>query len=180
MKSRVVSGFLLLLVAVTTVIGQTQSPQSQSYPFARYPADRLFTGKPAQPKLMTSKQRQFQTVLRNGAKKGPNFAGHYTVVEWGCGSNCVVFAVVDAVSGEVHEHNLLPVIRADALRSEVKSLRLQYKKQTLGPLTLSVGVAAFPEHGSTADELLKIADQCLYESKSRGRDIVTVALAQNA
>jgi diguanylate cyclase (GGDEF)-like protein/PAS domain S-box-containing protein len=72
------------------------------------------------------------------------------------------------------------VIRADALRSEVKSLRLQYKKQTLGPLTLSVGVAAFPEHGSTADELLKIADQCLYESKSRGRDIVTVALAQNA
>jgi hypothetical protein len=29
-------------------------------------------------------------------------------------------------------------------------------------------------------ELLKIADQCLYESKSRGRDVVTVALAQNA
>jgi diguanylate cyclase (GGDEF)-like protein/PAS domain S-box-containing protein len=72
------------------------------------------------------------------------------------------------------------VIRADALRSEVKSLRLQHKKQTLGPLTLSVGVAAFPEHGLTADELLKIADQCLYESKSRGRDVVTVALPQNA
>jgi diguanylate cyclase (GGDEF)-like protein/PAS domain S-box-containing protein len=72
------------------------------------------------------------------------------------------------------------VIRADTLRSEVKSLRLQHKKQTLGPLTLSVGVAAFPEHGLTADELLKIADQCLYESKSRGRDVVTVALPQNA
>ncbi len=71
-------------------------------------------------------------------------------------------------------------IRADALRSEVKSLRLQYKKQTLGPLTPSVGVAAFPEHGSTSDELLKIADQCLYESKSRGRDAVTVASPQNA
>ena len=71
-------------------------------------------------------------------------------------------------------------IRADALRSEVKNLRLQYKKQTLGPLTLSAGVAAFPEHGSTAEELLKIADQCLYESKSRGRDVVTVAVQQNA
>jgi diguanylate cyclase (GGDEF)-like protein len=70
-------------------------------------------------------------------------------------------------------------IRADALRSEVKSLRLQYKKQTLGQLTLSVGVAAFPEHGSTSAELLKIADQCLYESKSRGRDVVTVASPQN-
>jgi diguanylate cyclase (GGDEF)-like protein len=72
------------------------------------------------------------------------------------------------------------VIRADALRAGVKSLRLQYKTQTLGSLTLSVGIAAFPEHGSTSAELLKIADQCLYESKARGRDVVTVALAQNA
>jgi diguanylate cyclase (GGDEF)-like protein len=71
-------------------------------------------------------------------------------------------------------------IRADALRSEVKNLRLQYKKQTLGPLTLSAGVAAFPEHGSTSEELLKIADECLYESKSKGRNVVTVAVQQNA
>src|ERR1700687_6134102 len=71
-------------------------------------------------------------------------------------------------------------IRAEALRCEVKNLRLEYKKQTLGQLTLSVGVAAFPEHGSTSRDLLKIADQCLYESKARGRDVVTVAVSQNA
>jgi len=65
--------------------------------------------------------------------------------------------------------------RANALRSMVKSLRLQYKQQNLGPLSLSAGVAGFPEHGSAADDLLKIADQCLYESKARGRDVVTVA-----
>jgi diguanylate cyclase (GGDEF)-like protein/PAS domain S-box-containing protein len=70
-------------------------------------------------------------------------------------------------------------IRANALRSEVKSLRLHYKKQPLGPLTLSVGVAAFPEHSTTSGELLKIADQSLYESKARGRDVVTVALPQH-
>jgi diguanylate cyclase (GGDEF)-like protein len=67
------------------------------------------------------------------------------------------------------------VIRADALRSEVKRLRLQYKKQPLGQLTVSVGIAAFPVHGLTGKELLKIADQCLYESKARGRDLVTAA-----
>jgi diguanylate cyclase (GGDEF)-like protein/PAS domain S-box-containing protein len=72
------------------------------------------------------------------------------------------------------------LIRAEALRSEVKRLRLQYKKQNLGPLTLSAGVAAFPEHALTPNELLKIADQCLYESKTRGRDVVTVAVSQNA
>jgi len=71
-------------------------------------------------------------------------------------------------------------IRADALLGEVKSLRLQYKKQILGPLTLSAGIAAFPEHAVTSDELLKIADRCLYDSKSRGRDVVTVASPQNA
>jgi diguanylate cyclase (GGDEF)-like protein/PAS domain S-box-containing protein len=65
--------------------------------------------------------------------------------------------------------------RANALRSEVRSLRLQHKKQTLGPLSLSAGVAAFPEHASNSDELLNIADKCLYESKLHGRDAVTVA-----
>ena len=65
-------------------------------------------------------------------------------------------------------------VRADKLRSEVKALNLRYKNESLGQLTISVGVAAFPEHGATAGELLKIADQCLYESKARGRDVVTV------
>ena len=71
-------------------------------------------------------------------------------------------------------------VRAHALRSEVKSLRLKYKNEALGSLTISAGVAAFPEHGSTSDELLKIADRCLYESKSCGRDTVTVASLQKA
>jgi GGDEF domain-containing protein len=53
--------------------------------------------------------------------------------------------------------------------------RLQHKMQNLGPLSLSAGVAAFPEHASASDDLLKIADQCLYESKARGRDVVTMA-----
>ncbi|MGA2949798.1 MAG: diguanylate cyclase [Candidatus Sulfotelmatobacter sp.] len=65
-------------------------------------------------------------------------------------------------------------IRSDSLRCEVKRLRLHYKKQTLGQITLSVGVVAFPEHGLTSVELLTIADKCLYESKARGRDVVTV------
>ncbi len=69
-------------------------------------------------------------------------------------------------------------IRADGLRAAVKNMRLQYKKQTLGSLTLSVGIAVFPENCSTAAELLKIADQCLYESKARGRDVVTLAHPQ--
>ena len=69
-------------------------------------------------------------------------------------------------------------VRADALRLEVKRLRLQFKKETLGQLSISAGVAAFPEHGLSSHDLLRIADQCLYESKSSGRDIVTVAVPE--
>jgi diguanylate cyclase (GGDEF)-like protein/PAS domain S-box-containing protein len=70
--------------------------------------------------------------------------------------------------------------RANNLRSEVKALQLQYKRQTVGMITISVGVAAFPEHGSSAEDLLEIADQCLYQSKTGGRDMVTVGTPQNA
>jgi diguanylate cyclase (GGDEF)-like protein/PAS domain S-box-containing protein len=66
-------------------------------------------------------------------------------------------------------------VRANALRAAVKKLELQYKNHSLGTVTLSIGVASFPTHGSTSEELLKVADQCLYQSKAAGRDLVTVA-----
>ena len=67
------------------------------------------------------------------------------------------------------------VVRATSLRTEVKRLNLFYDNQNLGSVTVSIGVAAFPEHGSSASTLLKIADRCLYESKASGRDVVTAA-----
>lgn len=45
--------------------------------------------------------RRYRTVLLKGAAEGANFAGHYSVVGWGCGTSCVQFAVVDLESGQV-------------------------------------------------------------------------------
>jgi diguanylate cyclase (GGDEF)-like protein/PAS domain S-box-containing protein len=42
------------------------------------------------------------------------------------------------------------------------------------PVTLSAGVAAFPTHGQTEDELLRAADEALYAAKLAGRDCVRV------
>lgn len=89
-----------------SVLSQGQSPKPTSYPFDRYPAANVYKGRPAPAKLVTAEQREFRTVLRNGAKKGPNFAGHFTVVEWGCGSNCIAMAVVDAITGVVYDQNM--------------------------------------------------------------------------
>jgi diguanylate cyclase (GGDEF)-like protein/PAS domain S-box-containing protein len=66
-------------------------------------------------------------------------------------------------------------VRANSLRTEVQKLGLQYRGTRLDPITISIGVATFPEHASASEELLRIADQCLYQSKSAGRDCVTVA-----
>ena len=66
--------------------------------------------------------------------------------------------------------------RADELRSEVKKLNLRYRNVALAQITVSIGVAAFPEHGSNCEELFRIADRCLYQSKSAGRDRVTVGI----
>lgn len=42
----------------------------------------------------------------------------------------------------------------------------------MAPLTLSVGVSAYPEHGATARELVVAADRALYRAKAKGGDQV--------
>ncbi len=34
-------------------------------------------------------------------RPGPNFAGHYAIVRWGCGSPCDMIAIVDLKNGRV-------------------------------------------------------------------------------
>jgi diguanylate cyclase (GGDEF)-like protein len=64
--------------------------------------------------------------------------------------------------------------RAEKLRRQIKHLRVPYNGQSLGPMTLSLGAAVFPEHGSTAECLLRAADGALYKAKKQGRDQVSV------
>lgn len=71
------------------------------------------------------------------------------------------------------------VKRAEALRQSIHSLQVEYGGQILKPITLSLGVAAFPQHGTTAEALIKAADQALYRAKAVGRNCVVVAEARS-
>jgi diguanylate cyclase (GGDEF)-like protein len=42
-------------------------------------------------------------------------------------------------------------------------------------LTISIGVASFPAHGSTKEALLETADQAMYRAKSQGRNQICSA-----
>jgi hypothetical protein len=44
----------------------------------------------------------FRTMITTQAKGQPNFAGHYTLATWGCGSDCRGFALIDARTGRVY------------------------------------------------------------------------------
>jgi diguanylate cyclase (GGDEF)-like protein len=65
--------------------------------------------------------------------------------------------------------------RAETIRTAVKQMQLHYGGEPLGPITISAGVAAFPQQGESAAALLKAADAALYEAKHAGRDRVMLA-----
>ena len=62
--------------------------------------------------------------------------------------------------------------RAELLRENVHHIHFQFKGQTLETVTLSLGVAVFPEDGSTSADVLRAADSALYRAKHEGRDRV--------
>jgi hypothetical protein len=89
---------LFMLITASTADAGTSLPV-----FADHPVTERFTGTPAMPDLASAPDaKQFATRINEGAKKGPNFAGHYTIIEWGCGSECQRSAIVDAKTGAVY------------------------------------------------------------------------------
>ncbi|MER9304628.1 diguanylate cyclase [Mesorhizobium sp. M0293] len=66
--------------------------------------------------------------------------------------------------------------RAEALRKAIKQLHLAHRGRTLGTITASFGVAAFPELGASWAEIVNAADRALYQAKADGRDRVVVGL----
>jgi diguanylate cyclase (GGDEF)-like protein/PAS domain S-box-containing protein len=65
--------------------------------------------------------------------------------------------------------------RANRLCEHTRHLKTHFKGQTFEMITFSVGVAAFPENGTTSEEILKAADTALYRAKHEGRGQVVVA-----
>jgi len=70
--------------------------------FAAYPVP-VYSGALASPDFESSSAsfRRFRTVIREGASRGVNFAGHYSVITIGCGTDCSSTLVVDDQSGAI-------------------------------------------------------------------------------
>jgi hypothetical protein len=45
----------------------------------------------------------YRTRLREAAVRPPNFADHYVVAEWGCGTGCAIHRLIDLKTGRIYE-----------------------------------------------------------------------------
>ena len=65
--------------------------------------------------------------------------------------------------------------RAEEIRAAIEAVKLRYADGDLPRITISVGVATYPEAGDAPLEVLKVADTALYEAKKQGRNRVVLA-----
>ncbi|TIC86032.1 GGDEF domain-containing protein [Crenobacter intestini] len=101
-----------------------------------------------------------------GAELSAMFRDSDMVCRYGGEEFVVVLHDADAPSAE---------LRAGRLRRQLAALALAAEDGRPLRFTVSVGVAAFPLHGTNAQALLNAADAALYRAKADGRDRVCVA-----
>jgi hypothetical protein len=113
--------FSLLGCCFVTLLG-AQNQVERAPEFRDYPAKAMPPEKPMSPILESAEERKFQAVISDGVNKGwgvydgitgkeqqrpgPNFAGHYILVSFGCGepalTSCFSTAIMDAETGHVY------------------------------------------------------------------------------
>jgi len=71
-----------------------------------------------------------------------------------------------------HDHNQGMKV-AENIRRAIEQTRFLATLDLAIHITVSCGVATFPDNGQTLTELLGCADQALFKSKSKGKNTVT-------
>src|SRR5438552_7000827 len=88
---------LFSIIALCCVSAFGQSPPT----FSRYPA-RVEKATVRQVNFRShAKAKTFRTNLREGLSGGVNFAGHFILATWGCGSSCQQSGIIDGKTGSV-------------------------------------------------------------------------------
>ena len=65
--------------------------------------------------------------------------------------------------------------RAEEIRREFPKVPVVHRGQVLESVTVSLGVAMFPDHGATGRDVLRAADDAMYRAKAQGRNRVLVS-----
>jgi hypothetical protein len=91
-------GLNLLAQAVPNACAGKNLPK-----FDQYPGEATYEGNAHLPVLVTPLDRKYRATIRNAAAAGANFSGHYAIANWGCGTGCQEFVIVDLKTGTVYQ-----------------------------------------------------------------------------
>lgn len=65
--------------------------------------------------------------------------------------------------------------KAEMLRQGIEAIVVRYGEKALPRITISLGVAHYPAHGTMPQDLLRASDDALYDAKAKGRNQVCLA-----
>ncbi|HEY9076247.1 MAG TPA: diguanylate cyclase [Anaerolineaceae bacterium] len=70
--------------------------------------------------------------------------------------------------------------RAGQILLEARRFEIYHQDRALGGITFSIGISAFPQHGETIDDLLRMAEKALMRARADGCNCVRLVDAQDA
>jgi hypothetical protein len=97
----VVSGICASVLLMAVPAGAATVPataQGKDYPAVVYKGVKKLPDFQGRDKEFAS----FRTRIRDGIKHGPNFAGHVSLIVFGCGSGCSEVFAADVTTGQVY------------------------------------------------------------------------------
>ncbi len=97
---------------------------------------------------------------------GEHLGGKELACRWGADEFVLILPGSSLSAARRRAENLREILKDHAARDDHRQMRR---------VTLSIGVAAMPEHGETAGDLLQSAKAAVKEAKKEGRDRVRIA-----
>jgi hypothetical protein len=148
---------VIAALALWAGLVSTASPIQPSCPkFSEYPGAALYDGPISKPVLKRGMEAwHFRTVIREGSKGAPNFNGYLRVVEWGCGSPCHQFAIVNQRNGHVY---MVPVVPDLGAAYKLESKLLILDPPSMGSREFVGGIPSYYFVWDEATETLKKLD----------------------
>jgi len=107
-RGAVLTKHLQLSVCVLAAIccaSASAAPANRDALFTKYASAPVYHG-PVQLPRFKDRDRDFadyRTRIRDGMRQGANFAGHYALIGWGCGTGCQVYVVGDVITGQMFD-----------------------------------------------------------------------------
>lgn len=93
-----------LVAGIIAAIPITEIPRAKAQSGSSLPMDRVYQGPIRYPDFNGRDRNyaNYRTRIRNEMSTGPNFAGHFAVVEIGCGTSCRFAFISNVATGQVY------------------------------------------------------------------------------